>query len=136
MKLPVWDYRNFQIKTRKHHGRNAEQAAAIKAAFDIAVASAMAARAATTTASSPSTTTTTGSAVSRAPKRISGPERELRELVRRCFVSGDCGGGEDVKTTSPPPRPAPPSTTPSPRQREVHRRVLERARACLFNGEC
>ena len=92
----------------------------------------------TTTTSSPSTTTTTGSAVPRAPKRISGPERELRELVRRCFVSGDCGGGgEDVKTTSPPPRPAPPSTTtPSPRQREVHRRVLERARACLFNGEC
>ena len=76
--------------------------------------------------------------MSRAPKVISGPERELRELVRRCFVSGDCGGGggEDVKTTSPPPRPAPPSTTPSPRQREVHRRVLERARACLFNGEC
>ena len=90
-----------------------------------------------TTTSSPSTTTTTGSAVPRAPKRISGPERELRELVRRCFVSGDCGGGGGgVKTTSPPPRPAPPSTTPSPRQREVHRRVLERARACLFNGEC
>jgi len=67
-------------------------------------------------------------------------EEKLKQRVKLCFFSGLCSDSDlrGLTTTVPTTTVTTTlrTTTRSPRSAEIQRRVLERARACFFEGKC
>jgi len=70
-------------------------------------------------------------------------QEKLKQRVKLCFFSGLCNDSDlqfgDIRasvTTTTTTTTQEPTTTRSPRNAAIQRRVLERARACFFEGKC
>jgi len=81
--------------------------------------------------------TTTQAVTKHVEKNI---EEKLKQRVKLCFFSGLCSDSDIRKLTTTLPTTTitttQRTTTRSPRSAEIQRRVLERARACFFEGKC
>ena len=67
-------------------------------------------------------------------------QEDIKDRIRKCFLTGECGdigqqrGSVDQRVVTTTETLI--SSTPSPRDAALRRRVKERARACLFEGKC
>jgi len=81
--------------------------------------------------------TTTPAVTKHVEKNI---EEKLKQRVKLCFFSGLCSDSDLRRLTTTVPTTTVTTTqrttTRSPRSAEIQRRVLERARACFFEGKC
>ena len=87
------------------------------------------------------TTTTQRTTTQAVPKHVEeNIEEKLKQRVKLCFFSGLCSDSDIRKLTTTLPTTTitttQRTTTRSPRSAEIQRRVLERARACFFEGKC
>ena len=79
-------------------------------------------------------------AVTRESTLLIAKQEDIKDRIRKCFLTGECGdtghqrGSVDQRVVTTTETLI--SSTPSPRDAALRRRVKERARACLFEGKC
>lgn len=79
-------------------------------------------------------------AVTRESTLLIAKQEDIKDRIRKCFLTGECGdtghqrGSADQRVVSTTETLI--TSTPSPRDTALRRRVKERARACLFEGIC